>query len=147
MGKVDIDPTNESHMQHTCKSGFYKCNNQRLPSATNVPKEDAVLVVWGDKITGNISHKIQFHASKEVARQYLQTQQVKPWTSERFDKVSWEHLNSALQTKSDMYKIWCSKQISGICGTRVQVGRYTGQDFPDEHCPNCACQETAVHLM
>jgi hypothetical protein len=139
---------------------YYVCNTLKKAALTNaiinryhqqptqfLPKEDAVLVVWGDKMTGNISHTIQFHASKEMARRYLQTWRVQPWTSKRFDKVNWEHLDSALQTKSDMYKIWLLKQTSGFCGARVQVGRYTGQDFPDKHCPNCDCQKTAVHPM
>jgi hypothetical protein len=33
-----------------------------------LPKEDAALVVWGEKKTGDISHTILLHASKEVAR-------------------------------------------------------------------------------
>jgi hypothetical protein len=84
-----------------------------------LPKEEAALVVWGDKMTGNISHTIRFHASKEVARRYLQMQQVQPWTYKRFDKIDWEHSDLALQAKSDLYKIWRLKQTSGFCGTRA----------------------------
>jgi hypothetical protein len=36
-----------------------------------LPKEDAALVVWGEKKTGDISHTILLHASKEVARRNL----------------------------------------------------------------------------
>ena len=39
----------------------------------------------------------------------------------KFDEVDWEHLDLAMSSKSDMYKIWHSKQHSGFCGTRVQV--------------------------
>jgi hypothetical protein len=35
------------------------------------PNEDMALIVWSDKITGDISSPLQFHASKEVARKYL----------------------------------------------------------------------------
>ena len=45
-----------------------------------------------------------------------------PWLNKQFDEVDWEHLDLALKTKTDMYKIWRSKQTSGFCGTRVQVG-------------------------
>jgi hypothetical protein len=46
---------------------------------------------------------------------------------EQFDEVvDWQHLELAMKTKPDMYKIWRSKQNSGFCGTRVQVGRYSG---------------------
>ena len=40
-----------------------------------------------------------------------------------------------------------SKQNSGFCGTRVQVGRYAGDHLPDEKCPNCGQREIAEHLM
>ncbi len=62
-------------------------------------------------------------------------------------EVDWEHLDLALAQKLDMYKIWRSKQNSGFCGTRVQVGRYSGHAHPDERCPNCSGRETAAHLM
>ena len=70
-----------------------------------------------------------------------------PWPNEQFDKVDWEHLDLAMKTKSDMYKIWRSKQTSGFCGTRVQVGRYLGTTGQDERCPNCGRRETATHLL
>ena len=40
-----------------------------------------------------------------------------------------------------------SKQTSGFCGTRVQVGLYSGEIYPDEQCPNCGSRETDTHLM
>jgi hypothetical protein len=46
-----------------------------------------------------------------------------------------------------MYKIWRSKQTSRFCGTRVQVGRFSGDSCPDKRCPNCGRRETAMHLM
>ncbi len=69
------------------------------------------------------------------------------WSSECFNAVDWEHLDLALKNNPIMYKIWRSKQHSGFWGTRVQVGRYSGQVSPDERCPNCGWQETAAHLM
>ena len=57
------------------------------------------------------------------------------------------HLDLALKNKPNMYKIWQSKQHSGFCGTRVQVGQYSGDLYPDERCPNCGRRETAAHLM
>jgi hypothetical protein len=44
-------------------------------------------------------------------------------------------------------KIWQSKQALGFCGTRVQVGLYSGEPYPDKRCPNCRARETNVHLM
>ena len=46
-----------------------------------------------------------------------------------------------------MYKIWRSKQNSGFCRTRVQVGLYSGTPWPDERCPNCGRRETAARLL
>ena len=112
-----------------------------------LPKEDDALVIWGNKITGDISPHLRFHASKEIARKYLTSRRKDKWTNDRFNAVDWEHLDLALKNKPDMYKVWRSKQHSGFCGTRVQVGRYSGQVSPDERCPNCGRRETAAHLM
>ncbi len=61
--------------------------------------------------------------------------------------MDWEHLELAMKTKPDMYKIWRSKQNSGFCGTRVQVGRYSGIPEQDERCPNCGRWEMAAHFL
>jgi hypothetical protein len=50
-------------------------------------------------------------------------------------------------SKSDKYIIWRSKQHTGFCGIRVQVGKYSGHKCPDEKCPNCGCRETAAHIL
>jgi hypothetical protein len=121
--------------------GAYKWPTQLLP------REDVAIVIWGHKITDDISHSIRFRASKEMARQYLGNGKKKPWPNERFDEVDWEHLDLALKNKSDMYKIWRSKQNLGFCGTRVQVGLYLGTSLPDERLPNCGRRETAAHLL
>jgi hypothetical protein len=102
-----------------------------------LPKEDVALVIWVNKITGNILPPLRFHASKEVARKYLATCKKDKWSNERFDVLDWEHLDLALKNKADMYRMWWSKQHLGFCGTRVQVGRYSGELLPDERCPNC----------
>ena len=39
------------------------------------------------------------------------------------------------------------KTNSGFCGTRVQVGHYSGKLLPNKRCPNCGRQETAAYLM
>ncbi len=52
-----------------------------------------------------------------------------------------------MKNKSDMYRVWRSKQTSGFCGTRVKVGMYSGESDPDKCCPNCGRRETAAHLM
>jgi hypothetical protein len=84
-----------------------------------LPKEDVPVVIWGNKITNDISHTIRFQASKEAARKYLGIKKKNPWQNKWFGKVDWEHLDLALRNKPDMYKIWRSKQNSGFYGTRV----------------------------
>jgi hypothetical protein len=84
-----------------------------------LPKEDVALVIWGTKITGNISPPLRFHASKEVARKYLASRKKEKWSNKCFNAVDWEHLELALKNKVDMYKMWRSKQHLGFCGTRV----------------------------
>jgi hypothetical protein len=105
------------------------------------------LVIWGNKVTGDISPSLQFHASKEVARRHLATRKKDKWSNKCFNAVDWEHLDLALKNKTDMYKLWRSKQYLFFFCTRVQVGRYFKDLIPDEQCPNCGRQETAAHLM
>jgi hypothetical protein len=52
-----------------------------------------------------------------------------------------------MTSKSDMYKIWRSKQNMGFCRTRVQVGKYSGLECLDEKCPNCGCREMVEHIL
>jgi hypothetical protein len=126
----------------TIIEGYNKGHTQILP------REDIALLVWGDKITGDISGPLRFHASKAVARKYHIHQRKKgKWTQAQFEEVNWDHLHLALNSKADNYKIWQSKQTSGFCGTRVQVGLYSRGEYPDEQCPNCGTRETDVHLM
>ena len=136
------------------------CNtlaNRSVPTAINhgyhdrptqlLSKEDVALVIWGNKITGDISLHLRFHASKEVAQRYLTSRPRDKWSNNHLDTVDWEHLDLTLKNKQDMYRIWWSKQHSGFCDTRVQVGRYSRDPFPDERCPNCGRRESASHLM
>ena len=111
--------------------GYYDRPTQMLP------KGDVALVIWGNKITGDISPHLRFHANREVAWKYLASRPKNKWSNERFHSVDWDHLDLALKNKADMFRIWQSKQHSGFCGTRVQVGRYLGDQYPDERCPNC----------
>jgi hypothetical protein len=122
-------------------SGYHDRPTQLLPC------KDVALVIWGTKVTGNISPLLRFHASKELARNYLQNCTRDKWPNERFDEVDWEHRKKALKNKANMYKIWRSKQTSGFCGAQAKVGMYSGESVPDERCPNCGRQETAAHLM
>jgi hypothetical protein len=105
------------------------------------------LVIWGNKVTGDISSPLRFHASKEVVQLHLRMRTKDKWSHDKFDAVDWEHLDLTLKNKPDMYKIWRSKQNLGFLGTRVQVGCYSGNACPDEQCPNCGRQETAMHIM
>ncbi len=129
-------------VSNTIMKGYHNGLTQILP------QEDVALIVWGDKITGDIFNSLCFHASKSVARKYHIHQWKKSkWTTKQFKEVNWEHLDHALKSKPDNYKVWQSKQTSGFCGTQVQVGLYSGEMYPDERCPNCGAGETVAHLM
>ena len=51
-----------------------------------------------------------------------------------------------MEKKPDGYKMWLSKQHTGHCGTRVQVGYYSGNPDGNVSRPNCGAKETAAHL-
>ena len=120
--------------------GYHSRQSQLLP------KEDVVLIKWGSKVTRDILSPLRFHASKEVARQHLGMHRNDKWSNDKFNAVDWEHLDLALKNKTNMYKIWRSKQNLGFCGTRVQVGHYSSDSCLDKLCSNCGCRETAMHL-
>jgi hypothetical protein len=122
-------------------SGYHDWPTQILP------RKDVALVIWSNKVTGDISTPLRFHASKELVRNYLSTRTRDKWSNERFDEVDWEHHELALKNKADMYKVWRSKQTLGFCGTQVMVGMYSGEASPDKRCPNWGRRETAAHLM
>jgi hypothetical protein len=70
-----------------------------------LPRKDMALVIWGNKVKGNISTRLRFHASKELARNYLSTRTRDKQPNEHFDEFDWEHLELALKNKADMYKV------------------------------------------
>jgi hypothetical protein len=93
-------------VRHAMQDGYQERRTQILP------REDVALIIKGNKVTNDLSHPLRFHASKESARIYLTTRMTKQWTEEAFEEVDWENLESAQKNKSDMYKVWRSKQNS-----------------------------------
>ncbi len=85
-------------MQHSSKRSNNNCHSPRLPWQTVLflPKEDMALVMRGNKVTGNISSPLRYHAIKEVVRQYLRMRTKDNWSNNKFDAVDWEHLDLAL---------------------------------------------------
>jgi hypothetical protein len=55
--------------------GYNYCRAQLQPC------KDVALIFWGSKITGDISGPLLLHASKTVARTYIQQRKKKIWTS------------------------------------------------------------------
>jgi hypothetical protein len=100
------DTTAKGAVQRAITAGYISTPTQMLPL------EDVAIVIWGNKITNDVSHPVRFHASKEVARRILTD--TKKWPQDRFDEVDWEHLDLAMSSKSDMYKIWRSEQHTGF---------------------------------
>jgi hypothetical protein len=61
-----------------------------------LPNEDVAMLIWGNKITGDISSPIHFHARKELALKYLTMGHKKKWSQVQFDSADWEHLDLTL---------------------------------------------------
>jgi hypothetical protein len=122
-------------------SGYHDRPTQILPC------EDVALVIWGNKVTGDISTPLRFHASKELARNYPRTCTRDKWPNKHFEEVDWEHLELAVKNKPDMYRVWQSKQLSGFCGTQVRVGKYSGEAFPDKCCQDRKRPHTLCYVQ
>ena len=114
------------------------------PGLQLLPREDAAFIVDGIKVTGDIGEAIRFAEGMEEAREFFVGRE--KWSHEKFDEVDWKILNNTLNGKNKGFKIWLMKQHSGFCGTRVQVGYYSGEGDPDVKCPNCGEREDAAHL-
>ena len=114
------------------------------PGLQLLPREDAAFIVGGQKVTGDIGEAIRFAKGMEEARDFLVGSE--KWSNEKFDEVDWKALDKTLRGKNQGFKIWLAKQHSGFCGTRVQVGYYSGETDPDVKCPNCGEREDALHL-
>ena len=109
-----------------------------------LPFESVAVMNSGMKITGNIAETIRFAKGMEEARTFLVKE--KGWLEKQFEEVDWNSLHCTLKCKPDGYVTWLCKQHTGFCGTRVMVGRYSGEEEVDETCPNCGCRENAAHL-
>ena len=111
------------------------------PGLQLLPREDAAFIVGGQKVTGDIGEAIRFAKGMEEAREFLVGNE--KWSNEKFDEVDWKALDNTLRRKNQGFKFWLAKQHSGFCGTRVQVGYYSGESDIDVKCPNCGEREDA----
>ncbi len=59
------DTTVKGTVQRAITTGYISTPTQMLP------REDVAIVIWGNKITSDVSHPVRFHASKEVAQRIL----------------------------------------------------------------------------
>jgi hypothetical protein len=87
-------------VQRSIATGYISTPTQILP------QEDIAIVIWGNKITSDVPQSVRFHASKEIAQGPLAD--TKKWPHNRFNEVDWEHLDLAMTSTSNMYKIWRS---------------------------------------
>ena len=95
-------------------------------------------------MTSEFAKPIRFEVGRQQAKRFLINEE--GWSEEQFEEVDWPRLDNTMEKKPDMYKLWLSKQHTGFCGTRVQVGYYSGQIDGDVGCPDCGERETAAHL-
>ncbi len=66
MGAAHASVAAQLCMQHYGKE-IYINHGYHGRQSQFLPKEDVALVIWGNKVTGNILTLVWFHASKEVA--------------------------------------------------------------------------------
>lgn len=82
------------------------------PSSGLLPMEQSTILVNGSKLTSDISESIRYECSRIKAKQSLctRTHMNWTWTSDQFDEVSCETLDTVLLGKSPGYRIWLAKQ-------------------------------------
>ena len=120
------------------------------PEVQLLPLEKAAVVVDNTKLTTDVADAVRFAMGEEEARQFY-TAPIKKkggglgWSNDKFHAVDWRALHEVLQSKPDMFGLWLTKQVTGVCATRVNMSRI--QNLLDDRCPNCQQRgETARHL-
>jgi hypothetical protein len=119
-----------------------------------LPLESEAIVLDSVKLTTDVGAEVQLHLGKEEAARFYTNCTVITngcnteglgWSNHRFNQVAWSTLDAVLRTKPDMFQVWLSKQLIGICATRKKLSQI--QDLLDDKCPNCLQpQETSQHL-
>ena len=112
-----------------------------------LPREKAAVFIEGKKLTSEAGQEIRHCLGRRDARDFYTRAKSKGgmgWTASRFDQVAWDSLRDCLEGKPDMYRVWLTKQSSGVCATRSNVSRIQ-QDLCNK-CPNCGLVEKAEHL-
>jgi hypothetical protein len=101
-----------------------------------LPKEDVAVVIWGNKITDDVSSPIRFHASKEEARRYLGNRKKNPWPNEHISKIlhithsQWIFRNFSLHDKRHGYLH--KKKVEEIALELESLAGLAPEDVPAE---------------
>jgi hypothetical protein len=88
LAPVVTDTTTQLHLRLNCKRRSSQAIARGFiiaPTHQVLPQEDIAIIIWGNKITNDISHPIWFHASKEIARELLTD--TRKWPKELFEEV------------------------------------------------------------
>ena len=122
--------TLEQQMNYVCDKEANKAVERSIQHKVSVKK---VTVTWGRCSSfcwGQKAHKRLEQGDKTRGKQRKKAKEFLinecKWTSEQFDEVDWNMLDVTLEKKPDGYKMWLSKQHTGVCGTRLQVSYYKG---------------------
>ncbi len=139
MGKFDTDPTNELHMQHTCKSRSLKCNNQWIPSMTNsipIQERHCPSSLGRQNDRWHLPHNLisyQQRGGKTISTNTTGTAMdiQMLWQDWR------EHLDLALQTKSDVQDKALKTNLRFLRNTcasgEIHQSRLSRQALPQLH--------------
>jgi hypothetical protein len=126
----------------------------RIPHMQLLPREQAALVIDGQKQTTDTATDLRFYLGKVEARRFFTKATLTRgttnsgglgWSVARFDCVEWDILIDVIASKPEMYGIWLAKQTNGSCATRRNMSRILGTT--DDRCPNCLVSpEKSFHL-
>ena len=126
----------------------------REPLAQLLPREQAALVVGGNKLTTDTAKALRYSLGLVNAMKFF----TRPtriingtnkgglgWSPTHFNIVDWHTLELVLASKPAMYGVWLAKQTIGVCATRRNITRIQG--CGDDRCPNCLIgPERNTHL-
>lgn len=109
-----------------------------------LPDEDFVVKVDGEKLSGPTLPAINHHWGRTEAREHYHDQGI--LDRDLFDEVDWDSTECVMTRAPEMFSVWVTKQVSGLCGSNHMLNHIYGNVV--DRCPNCgASPERSNHML
>lgn len=134
---VDMDRKAKSYLRRL----FRQSHAPAVP--TDVHDEGWRCIVRDTKITSSPAEPIRFHIAAKILQTHLHDRDVLP--ASLFFAVDWTANGGAFRDFPQLFRLWATKHVSGICGVGRQM-KLRGE-WEDDKCPCCDEVERTKHVV